>query len=422
MPVDKFSLLQYQAWESNALKEYSDLLEKYNSFKTKEENVLGQKDVKNSKRDMLLKFKADNTLSKIGNLELEHIDREEAIEANFRRNIKVIEDSKLSKITSAEKEYEKIIAIALEKRDKKIEEAVLACENANNYYNSERDSSLSKCKRDYDSKKRILEARGEQVEQMRTIDMKSTTEISMEKQKYDILSKMNDCILKMKISRSQVEGADTIANNIPTLPETFEKKAGVSAPVQSFETLGEDSSAAILREESRREDARLRREAHEMEMEREEKAFQYRRQLEIDAQERKRANEQYRKEETKKVKEDVSKSQQTHTLTQDDDKDSMTSQEIKEYIEERKRSMKGYKVSMVQDDENEHLFEKEREQMANQLHEEHRAEEEAERNFDERLAQEKSFSLKRQIKHASSVRKVSVPGFQGSYNLIKSTH
>ena len=53
---------------------------------------------------------------------------------------------------------------------------------------------------------------------------------------------------------------------------------------------GEDPSLAILREESRREAAAARREAEDAETLRQEKALEYRRQLEREAEERKEVN------------------------------------------------------------------------------------------------------------------------------------
>lgn len=324
-------MLQYQSWESNTLREYSTLLDKYNSHKEKETAIADQTECKNSKKDTLLKFKADNTLSKMGNLELDNIEREEMINSNYNRNIRVIEEKRQRIIEEAEKEYERTVSIAREKQNKKVEESKTIYENSLSYYEKEQEASISKCKREYDSKKRILEARGEQVEQLRTITLKTATEISMEKAKYDILSKMNDILARIEMSRSQIKG--TFSNTIPSLPEPFTKKIGVAAPRQSIETIGEDASLAILREEARREDAYRRREAHEMEMEKQEKAFQYRRQLEIEAQERKKANEEYRRSETIIQ---TQSSNDTIIDDKDDDGFSMTSQEMEEYITAKK--------------------------------------------------------------------------------------
>jgi hypothetical protein len=294
MSKQSVEMMHYQAWESKTLKNYSELLEKYNSHKEKENAMAELNEGKNSKKDTLLKFKADNTLSKIGYLELDNIEREEVIDSNYRRNIKTIEDIKNNKISLAEKEYERAISIAQDKKDKKIQEAETAFENTTIYYNNENELSSNKCKREYDSKKRLLESRGEQVEQLRTITMKSAADISMDKQKYDMLSKMSDMIGTIHMSRSQIKGI--FSSTIPSLPEQFIKKKGMqAAPVHTIESIGEDASLVVLREESRRADAILRRQAHEMEMEKQEKAFQNRRLLDQEAEQRKIRNQEYRK-------------------------------------------------------------------------------------------------------------------------------
>jgi hypothetical protein len=268
--MDMFQMLQYQAWESTAMKEYSALLDKYSSLKEKETSVLEQKGIKTGKKDMLLKFKADNTLSKMGNLELELIEKEENAESYCN-----------AQILQAQQKFEAV-------RD---------------FFLKQKEQSLSKTKREYDAKKRNLEQKGESIEQLRTIDIKSGAEISIEKQKYELLSKMNDIVMRMDMSRSQCGSNATFSGDIPKLPEPFAKRKDIvpesSKPVMNIETAFEDASLAIMREESRREDARLRREAMEEEMMMKEKALAYRKQLDEEAKERRKRNEEARKQEEK---------------------------------------------------------------------------------------------------------------------------
>ena len=199
-----YQMLTYKAWESNALTNYSTELAKYNSLKEKEASILEQKSGKTSKKDILLKCKADNTLTKIGNLELENIQKEEQIEDNFRSNNLTIE----------------------QKRDRAIQQAHLDYEKAKRYYDSERERSLGKAKREYDAKKRTLESRGEQVEQLRTIELKTSAEISLDKQKYDLLVKLQDIIDTINMSRRAIDNADALEfeTNVPVLPEPLVKK------------------------------------------------------------------------------------------------------------------------------------------------------------------------------------------------------
>jgi len=282
-----FNILQYNAWEAKQLVLYSQLLEKYTSLKQKEGMMLEAKEGKVSRKDILLKFKGDNTISKLGNAELEYIEKEDVIQGNYDRNILIIQQRREKKLKEAEEEYERSF----------------------NYYNNERDKSLAKTKREYDSKKRTLESRGESIEQERNISIKSASEITLEKQKYDILKQMNDSIEHIKLSRDQLP-KDTLFNTtIPDLPEALSKTVvpqnrqvpqvpktpkpeSSDLPSWVF-SVGEDASLAILREESRREDAKQRKEAAEEDMKRQERAYAYRMQLEREAEERKIRNQEY---------------------------------------------------------------------------------------------------------------------------------
>jgi hypothetical protein len=282
-----FQLLQYNIWESKHLVDHSTLLEKYNSLKQKENMMLEAKEGKTSKKDILLKHKANNTLTKLGNLDLENIEKEDVIQGNYNRNLMTITQRREKRIRDAEEEFEK----------------------AESYYNCEKDSSLAKVKREYESKKRTLESKGECIEQERNLSVKSASEITLEKQKYDILKQLQNNITTIQISRDQLPKDTSFNTSVPTLPEPLQNSTGPpppSPPTKNSSTtnempawlinLGEDSSLTLLREESRREDARIRREAAEEEMIRQEKALAYRRQLESEAADRKKEREAREKE------------------------------------------------------------------------------------------------------------------------------
>lgn len=277
--------LLYNSWEAKHLAEHSLLMEKYRSLKQKEEMVLANVGVKANKKDTLLNHKANNTLSKLGNAELLSIQKEEDIEASYRRNIQTI----------------------TQRREKRLKEAEDEFERAQGYYTSERDASLSKCKREFDAKKRMLESQGEYIEQTRNLDIKSLSEITLEKQKQDILKQLKNSITIMQMSRSQLPTDSSFDTTVPTLPENLLVTSTSSQPSQEVKepvpihtnqetkdmpswlvNIGEDASLVILRAESKREDARLRREAEEEEMQREERKLQYRKQLEEEAEERRR--------------------------------------------------------------------------------------------------------------------------------------
>ncbi len=287
--------LLYNSWEAKHLAEHSLLMEKYKSLKQKEEMVLANVGVKATKKDTLLTHKSNNTLTKLGNAELQSIQKEEDIESSYRRNIQTI----------------------TQRREKRLKEAEDEFERAEGYYTRERDASLTKCKREFDAKKRMLESQGEYIEQTRNLEIKSLSEITLEKQKQDILKQLKNSITVMQMSRSQLSSDSTFDTPLPTLPENLLVTSTPSQPSQEVKepvpihtnqetkdmpswlvNMGEDPSLAILRAESKREDARLRREAEEEEMQREERKLQYRKQLEEEAEERRRKRQEENKEDS----------------------------------------------------------------------------------------------------------------------------
>ena len=320
-----FQLLQYNAWESQQLIAHSALLEKYNSLKQKENMMIEAKAGKVNRKDVLLTFKANNTISKLGNAELENIEKEDVIQGNYSRNIFHITSSKAASLKALDDKYEADLAslkAAYEAKRLSIEEKATKAEL---YYNSEKDASLAKTKREYDSKKRTLEARGECIEQEKGLSVKSAAEITLEKSKYDILKQLKSSIDRIDMSRSQLPKGTTFDTNLPALPEPLiaptqpvQPVAAVPTPVSVsttndmpawLENCGEDASTAILREEARREDARIRREAAEEEMQRQERALEYRRQLEREADERRKRNDEARRLETAPQIQDASDSE-----------------------------------------------------------------------------------------------------------------
>jgi hypothetical protein len=332
-----FQLLQYNAWESQQLIAHSALLEKYNSLKQKEGMMIEAKEGKVNRKDVLLTFKANNTISKLGNAELENIEKEDVIQGNYNRNMFHITSTKAASLKTLDDKYEADIAslkAAYEAKRLSIEEKATKAEL---YYNSEKDASLAKTKREYDSKKRTLEARGECIQQEKSLSVKSAAEITLEKTKYDILKQLKSSIDRIDMSRSQLPPNTSFNTVLPTLPEPLiapSQPLVAVAPVTItpsnsndmpswLANCGEDASTAILREEARREDARLRREAAEEEMQRQERALAYRRQLDQEAEERRKRNDESRRLETAPQIQDVSDSE-------------MSDGEMQSYIASRK--------------------------------------------------------------------------------------
>jgi hypothetical protein len=299
--------------------DHSALLEKYTSLKQKENMMLEAKEGKTSKKDILLKHKANNTITKLGNIELDLIEKEDVIESNYNRNILCMTTTKDSKLKALEDKYDADMLKLKNKYETERDAISEKYKSSTNYYETERDSSLRKTKNEFESKKRTLESRGECIEQERNLSVKSASEITLEKQKYDILRQIQNNITTIQMSRDQLPKDTPFNTCVPTLPEPLANSTAPPPPTAStpptqksnssempawLVNLGEDSSLTLLREESRREDARIRREAAEEEMIRKEKALAYRRQLESEAADRRKEREAREKEVLKEVVED----------------------------------------------------------------------------------------------------------------------
>lgn len=322
MAADKFQQLQYNAWESNHMTKHAELMEKYDTIKQKESSMNEQKGGKVNKRDLLLTQKQKGTIGKLGDIELTMLDKEEVIESNYHRNILAIEQKKERAIRQAEQDYER----------------------AMKYYESEREASLSKCKREFESKKRILQSKGENYEAEKAIVSKTGAEITLEITKYKLLKEIKQSIDTITMSRGSVPNGRFIMP-LPVMPEllgeppatlTLQQPAQPTTTATAEEILalmGEDANTAMMREEARANDRRLRREAEEDEMMRQEKALAYRKQLEREAEERRKQNEESRKQNEESRKQDPT------PLTQspiDEEEEEMTQEEIDAYIAKSK--------------------------------------------------------------------------------------
>jgi hypothetical protein len=292
-------ILHYREFEAKIRLEFYEWMDKYHSLKQKESLMNEAKEGKVSRKDMLLKAKADNTLTKLGFVELDLIDREEAIQANYNRNILQITQRREKRIREAEEEFER----------------------ATSYYTNERDSSMSKSKRDFDAKKRILAIRGDAIEAERSMVIKTAAEITLERQKYDVLKSMNSVIIRWRMSKTQCppgtrfDGPDltlpeplpgskppspSVSTSVTPPPETQPpRQEAVSQPMGKYgmplwvENMGETN--LVLREQALREDAEARREAEQEENERKAEALARRQQYEAEVAEARKRNEENRK-------------------------------------------------------------------------------------------------------------------------------
>jgi len=327
--ADNFQQLQYNAWESQHLTKHSDLMKKYNEIKQKESLLGEQTSGKTTKRDLLLTQKKNMTISKLGSLELDKIERDAVVDTKYDTNIDVILVRKENEILEAHAMHER--------RLKKIEADF---QHSLKYYDSEKKASLDKNTRMFESKKRILEERGENIDAEKAITTRTAAELTIEANKIKILTEIKRSIDIIEMSRGSVPNGRFL-QPLPTMPEPLsesavtpvERQQSTATTEEILESLGEDASLAIMRAEAQAEDRRIRREAFEEEMQRNEIMLAHRRQLEREADERRAEREARERQE---------RQQQpvTPPFTQDEEDWDMSQEEIDAHIAKRKAEMK----------------------------------------------------------------------------------
>jgi hypothetical protein len=303
-------VLHYRQFESEVRLEFYALMDKYHSLKQKESMMAESKENKHSRKDMLLKSRADHTITKLGDIELAMIEHEDNIQTYNERNINTIEMKRDKKIRDAEAECER-----------KIRDAENEYERVAGLYDAQKKQSMAKAKREYESKKKTLIARGETIEVERTFIVRSAGEIALERQKYDILKSINAVICRWKMSKSQCPPGTRFDGPDLTLPEPLPgsktptpvpsapitppsepeppRQESVTQPLGKYgmplwlENMGETN--LVLREQALREDAEARREADREENERKAEALARRQQYEAEVAETRKRNEEYQK-------------------------------------------------------------------------------------------------------------------------------
>jgi len=304
-----FQLLHYREFEGRIRLEFYEMMDKYHSLKQKEQLLIEARECKLSRKDILLQAKSNNTITKIGVLELNTIASEENVHDNYRNCLSMIESRRAVEMKAAEDKYQRAL----------------------DTYNLQKLQGLARIKREYDAKKDVLVAKGEAIEVERTMVVKSVAEIALEKQKYDLLRQMNNVISRISISRSQCPQGTTFDTPMLTLPEPLPSRTispatskpptppptpppePAPAPRPSLpestpltqnigkygmplwlENMGEVN--LVLREQALREDAEARKLAEAEENEKKQEALARRANYERELAERRRRNEELKKQ------------------------------------------------------------------------------------------------------------------------------
>jgi hypothetical protein len=336
--ADNFQQLQYNAWESQHLAKHSDLIKKYNEIKQKESLLGEQTGGKTTKKNMVLEVKKSANTVKLEALETDKIKEDSEVEARHKSNLHIIEIRRQKEIAEATEEAER----ELKKQLKKIEAKY---NTSKEYYDGEKKASLDKNLKLYNQTKSSLTQKVANIEAEKTIITRTGAELTIEATKTKILTEIKRSIDVIAMSRSSVPNGRFLYP-LPTMPEPLsesapkpvvERQQSTATAEEILASLGEDASLAVMRAEAAAEDRRLRREAFEEEMQRNEIMLEHRRQMEREAAERRKDREARERQE---------RQQQpiTPPLTQDEEEEEdewdMSQEEIDAHIAKRNAEMK----------------------------------------------------------------------------------
>ena len=245
------------------MESFNQLMTKYKAIKEKECAVTGQSSGRIQKKEALLRMKENNTITDAGKIELDFIDAEDKVETNYNRNMEVIRRKKENAIRQAEIKKENAIRKAEADNENAIRQAEIDYEKGLEYYDSEKQSSLSRHKKEYDTKNRTVDARKQRIEDERNISVKTATEIAISQQKIDILTQMQKMIKVLQVSRNSLEQRDKDRlQPLIELPEPIVTQyvhtapapvaiVTIPRPMPDISMLGEDADLLAMREENR---------------------------------------------------------------------------------------------------------------------------------------------------------------------------
>jgi hypothetical protein len=245
-------LAEYLGWLQIPMREFNDLMTKYNAFKEKECAISDHVSVKKEKKDTLLRMKECKTITKEGATELEFINKEENIKELYQSNISTVQIRRERELRDAKLAYDAAVTSAEQKY-----------ENAMEAYEKQMSASLAKVNREHNAKKNMIDMQRQTIENERILSSKTAAEMTIEHQKRDILLQMERKIKLIEFSKKSTlkESEMDLAPPTPVLPEPIVLHIVPQPSGQNYDysMLGEDAATLALREEfkaKRREDER----------------------------------------------------------------------------------------------------------------------------------------------------------------------
>lgn len=182
----------HKAFDSSKFSEIQELMTRYNQLQTKKQLIQEGNAPKKLKKEMLLEKSKDGVLSRLGEIELEQIEAEAHAGSVFDTLVSQIGEKKKNALQVAKATY-----------DRAVEAAESAYTSSCSFASTQRTQMVDKSKRIFETKKRHLELRGENVKGELDIigQCKSAPEITIQNQEEKLLQEMETIIKGMEMGR-----------------------------------------------------------------------------------------------------------------------------------------------------------------------------------------------------------------------------
>jgi hypothetical protein len=249
----------HKAFDTKKFSEIQELMTQYNQLQTKKQIIQEGNAPKKMMKERKLEKSVGNVLSKIDSLELEKINAEDNADSYTNTLMFEAEQRKDKAIQEAENKYQQYVA----------------------YLNRLKDEMKQKAQRVFDTKKRQLELRGENVKGELEIiaECKSAPEITIQNQEQKLLQEMETIIKGMQMGRmGEPDWYLAELTPIPTLPGKILEKSTTTLlqmPNVPYVSPEELETQALRQAEEHKIVMRERREEAEKEKKKEEQEEKY---------------------------------------------------------------------------------------------------------------------------------------------------
>ena len=218
------------AFDTTKFSEIQELMTQYNQLQTKKQLIQEGNTPKKLMKERKLEKSVGNVLSKIDSLELEKINEEDRADTLTNSLLFKSEGRKQTTIRDAEDKFQQQLEYITKQRDEAIKKANITYEQYEDYLNRQKDEMKQKAQRVFDTKKRQLELRGENVKGELEIigQCKSAPEITIQNQEEKLLQEIETIIKGMEMGRVGVP--DWYLAELSPIPSLPRKRIEKPAP------------------------------------------------------------------------------------------------------------------------------------------------------------------------------------------------